>query len=172
MSKYNKIKVFVVIFFLVFLNQFLTGQDSGFYYKYRFNDFLKAKTKNKDQYLKSLKELIVYPAIARENLIEGHLKYLIINSGLKEPKLILMNQILYNPKDHKEIGKSIYKYTFFDEIIRKAFNAANAMYLNRNTEKYLTEFSVFFDLESYENNYNSEIIIKGKKAISIEKIQY
>ena len=173
MSNYYKIKTLSIIIIFLFFNQFLIGQNSGYFYKYSFNQFLLSKTANHKEYIESLKNKILYPPIAKENSIEGTLKYLIINSGKNEPEIILVEKKLYSQKNGKEVEKSRLIYFNFDEIIKKAFNFTNNIYLNKNTEKYITEFSVIFDLEPYEkrnkSKSESEIVIKGKRLKSIEK---
>ena len=54
----------------------VTGQSSGFYYKYDFRTYLNSKTVNSNEYVQLLQDRIKYPAIAKENEIEGKLECL------------------------------------------------------------------------------------------------
>ncbi|MCR9134201.1 MAG: hypothetical protein NXI08_16665 [bacterium] len=164
----------IIFFFLLLCLNFcksVNGQNSGFYYKYDFKSYLLSKTQNSEKYLQGLQETIRYMAIARENKIEGKLEFLLINNGNNQSEIIVKKHGL---KSGIENFNDIYlPYVGFEREVQLAFKKVDAELLIENKEKFMTEFSILFEMESSnsfsEEERNVDLIVEGKQVKMIMK---
>lgn len=149
----------------------VTGQSSGFYYKYDFRTYLNSKTVNSNEYVQLLQDRIKYPAIAKENEIEGKLECLLINTGDNESQIIVKKQGLKSKKE--DFNEFYLPYFIFEREIQIAFHKVDAKMLIDNQEKFISEFSIVFKIESTERivkeHRNTDVInIENRIKTSIK----
>ena len=84
---------FSILMFFFLFSQLAEGQNSGFYYQDDFRQYLISKTKDSDNYIEKVKEAIRYPAIGRENKIEGILNFLEATSKKYDATMIKLATI-------------------------------------------------------------------------------
>ena len=126
--------------------QRLEGQDAGCYQSYDFKSYLLEKTQNSDEYIQKIEESIRYMAIAKENKIEGRLEFILINHGNNESEIILKTHGLSSRIEN--FNDFYLPYAGFESTVKLAFEKIDAELLNTNDEKFITEFSILFKLES------------------------
>ena len=121
----------------------LNAQDSGYYYKYTFDDFLTSKTLSEREYIKSIYKNLVYPKKERENGIEGIIRVLIINHDKDNTEILTLNEI-----------------QGLDDVVMGVITKTNEKYLLKSNEKYITELFVDFDFEPLSHDKRQDNIIR------------
>lgn len=169
-----KTKIVLFIALLCFCSPSLWGQETGFYFKYNFNQFLLNKSKDKVEYLKGFNKNLQYPGIGRENNIEGSLEFLVMSCGDDELELILRKSKIETGLEGVKQDQIKYAIAIFERAVQKAFKETNRNFLKENTEKYLTSFTVLFDNFPFEEDkqiYEKyDFVIKGDKVeLKIQK---
>lgn len=142
--------ILMVLFCLYF--QSLLGQETGFYFKYDFHHFLETKSTDKEKYLQNFKKNLRYPPISRENNLEGALEFLVISSGNDELELILRTSKIEGGLVELKNNQLQFAAEIFKEAVQKVFEETNAKFLKENKEKYLTSFTVLFDMLPFEKD--------------------
>ncbi len=104
--------------------------------------------------------------IARENKIEGRLNFLLINEGNNQSEIILKKHGLRS--QIKNFNENYLPYIGFEQQVQLAFKKIDAELLIDNQEKFMTEFSVLFEMESSnsftEKDREVDFVIKGKEV--------
>ncbi len=159
-------KLILIFLITIIYSQFIIGQSSGFYYKYDFKSYLVSKTQNPNEYFQKIQENIKYMPIARENEIEGKLEFLLVNNGNNESEIILKHHGLRSKIE--SFNENYLPYLGFEAEVRLAFEKVDDKLLINNTEKFMTEFSILFEIESSNSSSKEErdadFIIKGKRV--------
>lgn len=124
------------------------GQDTGFYYKYDFETFIRTKTQNADSFMLAFKENIKYPALLRENKVEGVLRVIVYNTGSELELLMKREGLMSAVDDYKSLDID---YRVLEQEVNRVFINYCSKFLKENSEKYLTEFSVLFKFQSVSN---------------------
>jgi len=135
-----------IITILLCLLYFLgTSQETGYYYKYEFDEFIVAKQDDKQNFIRTIQANIKYPSFERENSIEGVVKVILINHGTENPDIIAADDI------HNLDEECV-------RIIKLAYESS----IKKTSEKYITEIHLEFDIEdTEEEKRHSHIKITG-----------
>jgi len=142
-------KYFIIIFIIALSTKGYTQtDDEGYYYKYSFENFLTNKTAVDEEYMKEIQRNLKYPRADRENKIEGIVRALIINNDSGDFEIIAANNL-----------------SELDEAVIEALEIAHNKYSSPSKEKYITEISVEFKFDDY--NDNSEKSTKNKSDIIV-----
>ena len=144
----------------------INGQNTGYYYKYDFEQYLTSKTSNPSEYLKKLKESIKYLVVARENKIEGRIDFLVINNGNNNSEILIKKKELRIPNQKNNRKSPI--YFSFEQEVKKAFEKTDLEFLKENKEKFMTEISILFEITSYntfsEDEKKVDLVIQGEEV--------
>ena len=112
------------------------GQNSDCYVKYSFEEFLELKTKNKDEYVRTIYKKLVYP-YSKETEMDIE-----INTVLKV-------YMIHNSSENIEIVTSK-KIADFDMEVVRALTRTNDLFLKIDETKYITELNIKLDYEPHE----------------------
>ena len=117
----------------------MNSQNSDFYKKYAFEEFLKAKTLDSGyNYIRTLYKKINTDYEYSKNRDDINIRVLLINHGFKK-------EIEMIPID---------KTNNFRKDIIRALTVANADLIKNDGEKYMTELNITYDFEPHIENWN------------------
>ncbi len=157
--KSKKTFLLITIGLMLLIVQKSYSQESNCYKKYTFEEFLRLKTKNDYEYVRTIYKKLIYPYPEKDFIdegVEGVVKVILINNGKDDFEIIPVEKV----------------NNFHKDVIH-AITLINSQFLNVDNEKYMTEFSIKLDFEPHEKrnikNYNV-IHLFGHKSKKKEKV--
>ncbi|HRG21851.1 MAG TPA: hypothetical protein PLQ57_12500 [Saprospiraceae bacterium] len=127
----------LLIAFCLFIN-LVYGQKAGCYNFFEFEKFLTTYTIDPESYKKEFSENLRYPAICRENNLEGDLEFLVLYHG---------------DASFEIIQKNLKEHNYFEGAVKSAFEKVKGKLRPEMKDKMMTLIRIRFDIEPLEENH-------------------